>query len=99
MERLTLNKQTLTKPQQTLEVKLTKPRETFSYTPSIILCPDSNWIVGLTTLSVYNSIFDITDENNKFELYTYSFDELFFTELKDELEEILDISDISCEHP
>ena len=97
--RETLNKQTFTKPQETLEFKLNKPRETLSFTSSIILCPDSNWIVGLTTLSVKTSIFEITDEINNFELYTYSFDEFFFTELKDELEEILDISIISYEDP
>ena len=34
----------------------------------------------------------------KLEIYTDSFDKFFFTELKDELEEILDISNISHEH-
>ena len=55
-------------------------------------------MVGLTTLEVYNSISNITQENNKFELYTDTFDEFSFAALKDELEEILDISNITSEH-
>ena len=54
-------------------------------------------MIGLTSLEVYNSIFNIT-ENNEFELYTDLFDELSFTELKHELEEILGLSDYSPEH-
>ena len=41
---------------------------------------------------MYNSI---TEHNNKFELFTDTFDEFLFTELKDEVEEILNISDIT----
>ena len=50
---------------------------------------------GLTSLEVYSSLFSLTEENNKFELYTDTFDEFSFTERKDELEEILDVTDIS----
>ena len=55
-------------------------------------------MLGLESLEVYNSIFNITEENNKFELYTDSFDESSFEELKDELEEILSISDTTPQH-
>ena len=47
---------------------------------------------------VYNSIFNITKENNKFELYTDTFDEFSFEELKDEVEEILNIPNITYDH-
>ena len=47
---------------------------------------------------IYNFIFDITEENKKFELYTENFDEFSFTELKDELEKILNLSDITPKH-
>ena len=86
------------KAEETLEVKLTKPRETFSSNPSINLDLDSDWTVRLTSLEVYNSIFDITEENIKFEFYTENFDDFSFTELQDELEENLDISNITFEH-
>ena len=55
-------------------------------------------MIGLTDLEVYNSFFDITEENNKFELYRDSSNKFGFLELKDELEEILNIPHISQEH-
>ena len=55
-------------------------------------------MIGLTDLEVYNSIFIITEENNKFELYRDSSNKFGFLELGDELEEILNISHISPEH-
>ena len=55
-------------------------------------------MIGLTSLEVYKSFFDKTEENIKFEFYTDTFDEFSFAELKHELEEILDISNIKPEH-
>ena len=52
-------------------------------------------MVGLTTLEVYKSFFNIAEQNNKFDLFTDNFDEFSFEESKDELEEILSISDIT----
>ena len=79
----TLIKQTHTKPQETLDFKLTIPKGTFSFKPSLYLGHDSNWMVGLTSLEVYNSIFNIQGENKKFERYTYNFEVFSFAELKD----------------
>ena len=42
-------------------------------------------MIGLTSLEIYNSIFNLSEENNKFELYTDFFDEFSFAELKYEL--------------
>ena len=92
----TLIEQTHRKPEETLEFKMIKPREIFLFTPPVHFKGD--WMLGLTELEVYNSIFNITKENNKFELYTDTFDEFSFTELKDELKEILNISDITPYH-
>ena len=64
-----LIEQTHTKPQETLEFKMTKPKETFHFKPPIQVKGD--WMIGLTDLEVYNSIFNITEENNKFELYKF----------------------------
>ena len=90
--------QTHTRAQETLEFKLTKSRETFSIEPLVNLGVDSNWMIGSTSLELYNCIFNITEYNNKFELYTDTFDEFSFLEIKDELVEILDISKITSEH-
>ena len=54
-------------------------------------------MIGLTSLEVYNSIFILTEHNNKFELHTDTFDEFSFLELKDELEEMLNIPNITDE--
>ena len=89
--------QTHTKPQETLEYKLTKSRKTCSFKPSSDLGFDFKWMVGLQCLEVYNSFFNITEEINKFELHTDIFDEFLVAELKDELEEILDFSIFSHE--
>ena len=65
----TLIEQTNTKPQETLEFKTIKSRETFHFTPPVQIKGDG--MIGLTDLEVYNSIFNITEGNNKFELYKF----------------------------
>ena len=55
-------------------------------------------MIGLTILEIYFSIFNINSTYNKFEFYTYNFDKFSFEELKDELEEVLNISNITSEH-
>ena len=92
----TLIKQTHRKAEETLEFKMIKPRETFHFKPRIQIQGD--WMIGLIDLEVYNSFFNITEENNKFELYRDTSDKFGFLELKDELEEILNISHITNEH-
>ena len=92
----TLIEQTHTRPEETLEFEINKPRETFRFNPHIQI--EQDWLVGLLSLEVFNSIFNIKTTNNKLELYTDKFDELSFTELKDELEEIPSISDITPYH-
>ena len=91
----TLIEQTHRKAEETLEFKLTKSRETFHFNPRILI--EGSWMIGLTSLEVYNSIFNITKKNN-FYFYIDTFDEFSFTDLKDELEEILDFSDITPYH-
>ena len=58
--------QTHRKAEETLEFKRIKPRETFHFNPPISI--EGSWMIGLTDLEVYNSIFNITEENSKFEL-------------------------------
>ena len=91
-----LIKQTHRKAEETLEFKIIKPRETFHFKPPIQVKGD--WMIGLVDLGVYNSLFNVTEENNKFEIYRDTSDKFGFLELKDELEEILNISHITSEH-
>ena len=82
---------------ETLEFELTKPRETISFKPSITLGLGSDCMIGLKSVEVYNSSFNITEENDKFELYTNSSEEISFFKLKDKVAEALGLSDISPE--
>ena len=54
-------------------------------------------MLGLTSLEVYNSLFNINHENNKIELYKDTFDEFSFAEMKNELEAIVNLPGITPE--
>ena len=58
----TLIEQTHRKPEETLEFKMLKSRETFHFKSPIHT--RGSWMLGLIDLEVYNSIFNITKENN-----------------------------------
>ena len=93
----TLIEQTHTKPQETLEFKMVKPRETFHFKPPIQI--KGNWMIGLTDLEVYNSIFNITEENNKFGLYKFPDEKaggVTYEKVRDEIEKDFDIEDITA---
>ena len=92
----TLIKQTHRKAEETLEFRLIKLRETFSFKPPFSI--ERSWMIGLASWELYNSVFDINKTNNKFELYTDTFDVFSFEELKDEVEEILNFSHIKDGH-
>ena len=62
----TLIEQTKTKPQESLELKLNKQMETFSFSPPINLSKDGKWPIAVTSFEATNSLFNITDENNGF---------------------------------
>ena len=94
----TLLKKIYTKSQETLEFNLTQSRETFPFKPCLILGLDFKWMIGLACLELYNFIFNIAKENNKFEFYTNTSVEFSLTQLKDEPEEILDFSNIPPDH-
>ena len=48
----TLIAQTKTKPQETLEFKMNKQLQTFSFNPSINLVEEGKWLLGVTSLDV-----------------------------------------------
>ena len=64
---------------ETLQIKPIKPRQMFRFNSPIEIKGDR--MIGLTSLEVYTSVSNRTEENNKFERYTDPFDkELSFTE-------------------
>ena len=92
----TLIEQTPRKAEETLNIRLKKSRQTLHFNPPIAI--EVSWMIGLTSLEVYNSIFNQITTNNKLEFFTESSDECSFTELKDELEAIFNFSIMTSEH-
>ena len=57
---------THSKPQETLEFKMNKQKESFSFDVPLEL-PEQR-MMGVTSLEVYNSVFNITNKNNSFQI-------------------------------
>ena len=71
-------------------------KQTFYFKPLIPI--EGSWMIGLTDLEVYNSIFSITEENIKFELYKFPDEKsggVMYEKVRDKIERDLDISDIT----
>ena len=64
----TLIEQTRTKPQETLEFKMNKQMQTFSFNPSINLVEEGKWLLAVSSFECTNSVFNITNENNSFSI-------------------------------
>ena len=64
----TLIEQTKTKPQETLEFKMNKQMQTFSFNPAINLQEEGKWLLAVSSLECTNSVFNITNENNSFSI-------------------------------
>ena len=62
----TLIEQTKTKPQETLEFKMNKQMQTFSFNPPINLLEEYKWLLAVSSFECTNSIFNISNENNSF---------------------------------
>ena len=64
----TLIEQAKTKPQETLELKMDKQMQTFSFNPPINLEEEGKWLLAVTFFECTNSVFNITSENNSFSI-------------------------------
>ena len=64
----TLIERTKTKPRETLEFKMKKPMQTFSFNPPINLVEEGKWLMAVSSLECTNFVFNITDENNSFSI-------------------------------
>ena len=58
-----LLEKTHTKPRETLEFKMIQSTQTFHFKPPIPI--EGSWMTGSTDLEVYNSIFNVTEQNSK----------------------------------
>ena len=57
---------TLSKRQETLEFKMNKQKESFSFDVPLEL--PEQWMMGVTSLEVYNTVYNITPIKNKFKI-------------------------------
>ena len=64
----TLIEQTKTRPQETLEFKMNKQMQTFSFNPPINLFEQDKWLLAVSSIECKNSVFNITNENNSFSI-------------------------------
>ena len=64
----TLIEQTKTTPQETLEFKMDKQMQTFSFNPPINLVEEGKWLLAVSSFECTNSVFNITNENNSFSI-------------------------------
>ena len=64
----TLIEQTKTRPQETLEFRMNKQRQTFSFNPPINLLEEGRWLLAVSLFECTNSVFNITNENNSFSI-------------------------------
>ena len=62
----TLIEQTNSRPQETLEFKLKRQSEIFSFSPTKNLVEEKKWLLAVTSFGTTNSVFNINDKNNKF---------------------------------
>ena len=63
-----LCEQTKTKPQETLEFKMIKQMQTFSFSPPINLIEEGKWLLAASSFECTNFVFNITNENNSFSI-------------------------------
>ena len=88
----TLIQQTRTKPQETLEFKMNKQRQTFSFNPPINLIEEDKWLLAVSSFECTNSVFNITDDNNSFSIIIPAHWETEFAEkIIDEVNRLLEL--------
>ena len=62
----TLFQQTKTKLRETLEFKLNRQMEVFSFSSPMNLSREGKWLLAVTAYEATNSVFNITHQNNSF---------------------------------
>ena len=91
----TLIEQTKTKPQETLEYKMNKQTQTFSFNPPINLVEEGKWLMAVSLFECTNSVFNITNENNSFSIIIPAhWESEFADEIIDELNRLLELKTI-----
>ena len=64
----TLIEQTKRRPQETLEFKMNKQMQTFSFNPPLNLVEEGKWLLAVSSFECTNSVYNINNENNSFSI-------------------------------
>ena len=71
---------------------MNKQMEIFSFNPPINVVVEGKWLLAVTSFECTNSVFDITDENNRFSLSIPSYwNSEHSEELNDKLNKLLEL--------
>ena len=91
----TLIEQTKTKPQETLEFKMNKQRQTFSFNPPINLVEEDKWLLAVSLFECTNSVFKVTNDNNSFSvIITAHWETEFAEKIIDEVNRLLELKSL-----
>ena len=93
----TLIEKTHRRAEETLDFKMIQSKQTFHSKPPFPI--EGSWMIGLTDLEVYNSLFKRTEQNSKLQLYKFPDEKaggVSYEKVRDEIEKDLDISDITA---
>ena len=91
----TLIDQTKTKPQETLEFKMNKQMQTFSFNPPINLFEEGKWLMAVSLFDCTNSVYNITNENNSFSIIIPGhYQSEFAEETIDKLNKLLELKSL-----
>ena len=79
------------KPQETLDFKMDRQMQTFSFNPPFNLLEEGKWLLAVSSFECTNSVFNIINENNSFSInipghYQNKSDEKIFDDLNKLLE-------------
>ena len=89
----TLIEQTKTKPQESLDFRMNKQMQTFSFNLPINLVEEGKWFMAVSLFNCTNSVFNINNENNSFSITVPGHWESKSAEKrKDELKKLLELN-------
>ena len=84
-----------TKPQETLEFKMIRSKQTFLFSLPINLVEEGKWLLRVTSLECTNSVFKITDGNNSFSIILLGhYQTEFAEEIIQELNKLLELASL-----
>ena len=91
----TLTEQTKTKPQETLEFKMNKQMQKFSFNPPINLVEEGKWLLAVSSFECTNSVFNITNENNSFSIIVPGhYEDKFAEKTIDDLNKLIELKSL-----